>query len=195
MHVLLKLCGVTLIAVTMGYSCALGHFGLERTRPPVEAAVYAALIEALVRPQADTLVFSDSTIAFPVPAGGFRRLQPQFDSMPLGLSARLYEVSATLRPTSTLALPQPVRVLTRVERDEIFAGGPRVGWEEFHRRFPKQRQWLEFSPVAFSADSGSALVYYRHHCGPRCGGGSAVWLKLQKGGRWEVRKVVGLWAS
>jgi len=54
-------------------------------KAPLDAAVYAALIDSLVRPRTDTLLVSDSTIAFSVPPGGFARLRIQFDSMPPGL--------------------------------------------------------------------------------------------------------------
>ena len=162
-----------------------------------DTAIYAALIEALVRPRGDTLLVSDSTIAFRAPPviGRVSPWRIQFDSIPSALPARLEEVSRVARPTSTLALPQPVRIITRAERQRIFGGDLRAGWEEFYRQFPKQRQYLEFSPIAFSADSSSALVYYRHHCGRLCGGGDLVWLELRADGRWEVRKVVGLFAS
>jgi hypothetical protein len=196
MKVLSMSCGVMPVAAAMSaFSWMFGQSTPARTKAPLDAAVYAALIDSLVRPKSDTLLVSDSTIVFHAPTGGVARWRVQFDSIPPDLPTRLEEISREVRATSALALPQPLRTISRAERREIFGADLRGGWEEFYRQFPKQRQYLEFSPVAFSADSSSALVYYQHHCGSRCGGGTAVWLAVRADGRWAVRKVVGFWAS
>lgn len=159
-----------------------------------EAAVYAALIEKTITPRSDTILLVDSTVAFTVPAGGFQRLQPQFDSLPDGLPARLAEVSRAIRPTSSLTFAQPVRTILRAQLALILGrNGP--GWDEFLKQYPNQRQYLEVSPIAFTSDGTSAMVYYRHLCGRRCGGGSAVWLQIGRDGKWLVRKVISLFAS
>jgi hypothetical protein len=88
-----------------------------------------------------------------------------------------------------------MRVLTGAELHEIFSSGPN-GWTEFHRRYPKQRGYLGLSPVAFSADSLDALVYYEYHCGGLCGRGDAVWLNRSAAtDRWRLRKRVMFWIS
>ncbi len=163
---------------------------------PSEAAVYAALIDSLYQhPLPETLLVSDSTLTICVPRGGAASWRAQLDSIPSGLPAALETISSAKRSSASLPLPRPVRILTEATLRELFAGGPRRGWEEFARRYPGQRRYSAFSPVAFSSDGGEALVYYEYHCGGRCGAGIVVWLTRRRDGRWGVRKLVGLWVS
>lgn len=162
----------------------------------IDTAVYAALLDSIgLRPLPDTLLLGDSTLTFRAPTGGIPTWRTQFDSIPSELPPKLEVASQTKLPSSALALPRPVRIVARVELDEIFASGP-DGWREFYRRYPRQRSWILFSPIAFSVDSVHALVYYEYHCGGLCGGGDAVWLmRNAKTGRWFVRKRVMFWVS
>lgn len=161
-----------------------------------ERAVYAALIDSVyTRPVRDTLLLGDSTIGFRAPSGGILTWRTQFDSIPRALPLALDEVSRVTRASATLPLSRPVRIITDAERREIFARGIEVGWVEFYRRYPRQRRYLRFSPVAFSSDSLDAMVYYEYYCGGLCGGGNAVWLTRRDDHTWRVRKVVGLWVS
>lgn len=62
-----------------------------------------------------------------------------------------------------------------------------AGWEEFGRRYPDSRGWIELSAVGFNNEKTVAVVYMGHHCGPLCGGGGFHVLK-KKAGRWVELK-------
>lgn len=162
----------------------------------IEGDVYAALLDSIgPKPIPDTLVVGDSSLQFRAPAGGVVAWRTQFDSIPPDLPRRLEAISQNRVPSRVLGLPRPAKVVTRAELGEIFATGP-DGWIEFYRRYPQQRSYIQLSPVAFSADSLHALVYYEYHCGGRCGGGDAVWLTRKSSmSGWHVRQRVRFWVS
>jgi hypothetical protein len=161
-----------------------------------DAGVYAALIASLpMRRVPDTLLLVDSTLQFRAPGGGVPQWRTQFDSIPPELSHGLDALSRSKRASEQLPLPRPVRIVSAAALREIFSLGVRGGWEELHRRYPNQRGYLRFSPVAFSADTLDALVYYESHCGGLCGRGAAVWLTRRASAHWRVRKVVQFWVS
>jgi hypothetical protein len=119
----------------------------------------------------------------------------QFDSVPEALPPALETLSRVRRSSSDLALQRPIRLVTRSELREIFVRGRRDSWDEFYRRYPRQRNLLQFSPVAFSSDKRHALVYYEYHCGFECGGGEIVWLVRADQRQWRVRKMIEVWVS
>lgn len=184
-----------MVRIVLGFAALIGGVA-PVVAPPVspETAVYAAVLDGIgMGSLPDTLLFRDSTLQFP--AGAVRSFRDQFDSMSSQLPVRLEEISKTRVATESLALPRPMRVLTGAEFREIFSGGP-GGWAEFNRRYPKQRGFLGLSPVAFSADSLDALVYYEYNCGGRCGRGATVWLSRSTAAdRWRVRRHVTFWNS
>jgi hypothetical protein len=159
------------------------------------AAVYTAVLSSmLTRRQSDTILVHDSTAVFapprPAPASPWRA---RFDSLPPALVAALASASRPARPTSTLELPRPIRIVTGSELREIFARR-REGlwldsaWMELFRRYPHQRSILSLSPVVFNADSTGAMVYYTYSCGAECGGSNVMWLSHGGGaGSWHVR--------
>lgn len=161
-----------------------------------ESGVYAALVDAIHERRApDTLLLGDSTLAFRVSRDAVPSWRAEFDSIPATLATLLETVSAAKRSSAALPMPRPVRIVTSAELSEIFESRGRGGWQEFYRRYPRQRSYLRFTPVAFSADTLDALVYYEYYCGGLCGWGSAVWLRRQSNGRWQVQKTVGFWIS
>lgn len=188
---------LSLFAVLILAACVRGTPGEEwSASAPPEAAVYAAVLTKIYRgPPPDTVVARDSTLVFRVPTGGVPEWRQEFDSIPAPLTEALAAVSAKLVPTASLPLLNPVRTLSTDERRALFREGPRAGWEEFRRRFPSARLYFALTPVAFSADSAQALVYYDYHCGSLCGGGNAVWLTREPVGEWVVRKTVMFWVS
>lgn len=165
------------------------------------SSVYLVLIDFLgARAAPDTLLVADSTLSFSLPPSAppyhwRAEWRAQFDSLPRGLADALHSISRDKQPSTDLPLPRPVQLITRATLQEIFGGGTRGGWEEFYRRYPRQRNYLQFSPVAFTKDSLDALVYYEYHCHALCGGGNAVWLTRREGNRWRVRKVLQFWVS
>jgi hypothetical protein len=54
---------------------------------------------------------------------------------------------------------------------------------------------IGLSPVAFSADTSQAFVYYTYHCGSLCGHGVALWLIRKHGGDWHIVKDILFWVS
>jgi hypothetical protein len=171
----------------------------SHSSPPdhaAEAGVYAALVDSLfTRPVPDTLLVAESTLVFRAPHGGVPEWHAQFDSIPKALPPALETISLVRRSSRSLPLHRPIRLVTRAELREIFVRGRLDSWDEFYRRYPRQRNLLQFSPVAFSTDNRDALVYYEYHCGFECGGGEIVWLVRTERGQWRVRKMVEVWVS
>jgi hypothetical protein len=163
---------------------------------PVATAVYDAVIDSVYsRGRPDTVLIADSSLVFRAPAtDAVPRWRVQFDSIPPGLVAELVHRSATRLPSSHLALPNTARTITRTELREIFSSGPR-GWDEFYRRYPRQRLWIALSPVVFSQDSTQALLYREYHCGGLCGRGDLMWLERRADSKWHVRKRLTYWIS
>jgi hypothetical protein len=91
-----------------------------------ETAVFAALLDNIgMGTLPDTLLLGDSTLQFHAPtAANSRSWRAQFDSIPAQLPIRLEEISKTKVATESLALPRPMRVLTRAELREIFSADP-----------------------------------------------------------------------
>jgi hypothetical protein len=175
-----------------------GKARVESRKPFISASqqVYAAVFDSLYKqPESDTVLIAASTIKFRVPTNARATWQQQFDSIPPDLARQLEVASQNQQPSTALALPRPIRVLSGSEILEIFKSGTGEGWTEFYRRYPRQRKSLRLTPVVFTSDSLDALVYYEYYCGSLCAGGDAVWLKRDKTQRWKIRKVVGFWVS
>jgi hypothetical protein len=147
-----------------------------------DSAVYAAFLETLNRdPRNDTLhVESMSKI--------FVRLPSHYDSVAPGLNAALARVSKEQRPTSSLHLPPPVRVLPPAlvialsNADVLNSLGAVEG-----RPQGISGLWT-FTPVAYSPDGKDAMFSYTAVCGRRCGEDVVVWARKNAEGKWEVRK-------
>lgn len=154
------------------------------------AAVYAAMLDSVTtRPAPDTLLVHDSTAVFTPPRpSGPSAWRARYEALPAGLLADLAATSQRRRPTTALALPRPIHLIASAEIREIFGRGLEAGWAELDRRYPRQRNILGFSPVAFSADSTEAMVYYTYSCGPECGGREVIWLSVVGVAEtWQVR--------
>lgn len=186
------------LGISLLFVSACGMLRTENRSPSrsMSTQVYAALLDSLYKqPDSDTILIADSTIRFHVPTNSVEPWRRQFDSIPSDLPPRLEHVSRDRQSSTALPLPRPIRLLPYTELREIFKNGAGRGWQEFTRRYPRQRQYLQLSPIVFDADSLNALVYYEYHCGPLCGGGDAVWLTRGLSHKWNVRKVIGFWVS
>src|SRR3954452_3104488 len=143
-----------------------------------DSAVYAAFLETLNRdPRNDTLhVESMSKI--------FVRLPAHYDSVAPGLNAALARVSKEQRPTSSLHLPPPVRVLPPAlvialsNADVLNSLGAVEG-----RPQGISGLW-NFTPVAYSPDGKDAMFSYTAVCGRRCGEDVVVWARKNAEGKW-----------
>lgn len=115
--------------------------------------------------------------------------------MPSTLPAALDRLTESRESTTSLSFPWPVYLLPSTTLREMFSRGTTDGWNEFHRRYPRQRGYLTVSPVAMSADTLDALVYYEFRCGRLCGQGEFVWITRRGTSGWQVRKIFGVWVS
>ena len=169
---------------------------LTERRPAEEAAVYEAVLSSCCESIGDTLLVRDSTIGFLTPDGrAVPAWRQHWDSIPPDLGPTLDSVSRQRRSTKELPLPRPVVVLRADSLRAIFSRSPDEGWNEFVRRFPAQRRYFGFSPVAFSKDGINALVYMAYYCGALCASGDAYWLSRAGDGRWRLRQRIQAWAS
>jgi hypothetical protein len=108
---------------------------------------------------------------------------------------RLAERSADVREAHSLALPSRAWVLSPVLADAFEAHD--ATWmatlARARLRLSGSAGVVSLSPVAFSRDSTSALVYYEYRCGSLCGRGAVAWLIRQRGGSWKVQGRQPIW--
>lgn len=156
-----------------------------------EANVYAALFESVMPPlRPGAIVVVDSTAS--LPAGFLSSRFGKRDSMPPELPATLDRLMQAKHPAAKLHFSRPVLLVPDTTLRAIFIAG---GWTEFRRRYAGQHGFLRVSPVALSADSLDALVYYELRCGGLCGTGEALWISRRGTNRWHLRKRFHFWSS
>jgi hypothetical protein len=95
-----------------------------------------------------------------------------------------------LRPEVRFTIA-PSQVLTAIFMDPR---NPIEAWEIYHLRFPDSPMILSFSRVGFDKSAGQALFYYSTLCGPLCGTGNIVLMRLEAG-QWTTAAHVRLWIS
>jgi len=178
-------------------ACGRRSAGAPVPESSIDRTVYGAVTNAvLTAGLPDTLLVAESTLVFRSVSTGAADPRVPLDTVPLGLRTRLAEVSLKRSASRALPLPLPIRIVTDSELRSIFQRGPMDGWPEFYRRYPKQRSWYAFSPVAFSADRLQAYVYYEYNCGDVCGGGEGFWfVRSRNDSTWRVRLRVMYWVS
>lgn len=158
---------------------------------------FAAIIRAVVddrlaakseAPDGDYLVVADKTSGAPE----FLDLSTAFLT-PLAEELRSQFL---VESRKTVALPplhaSNARLVPQQTIDEIFAG--KGWWQEFYRRFPRSKGYLQVSKPAFSADGLNALLYVSHSCGGLCGTGWVMYL-TREGRRWRIVDKKMLWIS
>lgn len=148
-----------------------------------EAAVYAGLRDSVIRYPSDTVVVIDSTALLP-PGAIQSRVGTRVDSMPPTLSAALDRLTESRQSTTSLPFPRPVYLLSKTTLRETFLRGTAGGWNEFHRRYPRQHGYLEVSPIALSTDTLDALVSYAFRCGP-------LWARASSSGSRAAERAAG----
>jgi hypothetical protein len=147
-----------------------------------DSAVYAAFFETVNRdPQRDTIYVEQLSAVF-------HGASPHYDSVAPGLAQALQKASALRRPTTSLHLPPPIRILPdsavkRIGNADLLgtlgavkgrAQGPLGLWA--------------FSPIVYSGDGTDAMFYYSEYCGQTCGENTLVWLRKDSDGKWAVRR-------
>jgi hypothetical protein len=183
--VLLTLLSVT--AACAGYPLVAGQSTAEpasEATAAADSAVYAAFLETLNRdPRNDTLHVEELSKIFV-------RLPASYDSMAPGLNAALAKLSATQRPTSSLHLPPPVRVMPAAIVIALNNGGLIGELGAVEGKPQGVRGLWTFTPVAYSVDGNDAMFSYTELCGRTCGEDVVVWARKNAAGKWEVRRTV-----
>ena len=149
-----------------------------------DSAVYAAFLETLNRnPRNDTLHVDEMSKVFV-------KLPAEYDTTAPGLNAALAKVSKNPRPSTSLHLPPPVRVMPAAVVVALDNAGV-IGSLGAVEGKPQGISGLwSFTPVAYSADGNDAIFSYTELCGRRCGEDVVVWARKNAAGKWEVRRTV-----
>jgi hypothetical protein len=151
-----------------------------------DSAVYAAFLATLNRnPRNDTLHVDETSKVFV-------KLPAEYDTTAPGLNAALAKVSKNPRPSTSLHLPPPVRVMPPAVVIALDNAGV-IGSLGAVEGKPEGITGLwSFTPVAYSIDGNDAMFSYTQLCGRRCGEDVVVWARKNAAGKWEVRRTVTL---
>lgn len=188
-----RLVGILLILLAAGPGAA----GAQEADQTEAYIVYATVLQELyVQNDIDLLVIRTETKEFIDREAADHLLESWQDLH--GLTARTVEkflaASAhSIALESRFGLPTRT-VLLNAETFEAFFRNGVSGWKDFYREYPDSSGLITFSNVGFNAEAGQALVYVERTCGPRCGGGRLVLLRLSDE-RWIVEAVRDLWAA
>lgn len=147
-----------------------------------DSAVYAAFLETLNRnTRNDTLHVDEMSKVFV-------KLPAEYDTTAPGLNAALAKVSKDPRPSASLHLPPPVRVMPAAVVVALDNAGV-IGSLGAVEGKPQGISGLwSFTPVAYSPDGNDAMFSYTELCGRRCGEDVVVWARKNAAGKWEVRR-------
>jgi hypothetical protein len=145
-----------------------------------DSSIYAAFFETVNRdPLRDTIFVEELSAVFP-------GVSPHYDSVVPGLGGALEKASNPRRPTASLHLPPPIRILPdttveRIRRNGLLGtlGGVK------HNAQGTTGLW-RFSPIVYSANGKDAMFSYTQSCGTACGETTLVWARKDPGGKWDV---------
>jgi hypothetical protein len=147
-----------------------------------DSAIYAVFFETVNRdPARDTIYVEETSAVFP-------GVSSHYDSVAPGLSLALSKASRPPRPTASLHIPPPIRILpaTAAERISNNDSLSRLGVVKGRAQGPTGL-W-RFSPIVYSADRNDAMFFYSESCGHTCGEDTVVWARKDSIGKWEVRR-------
>jgi hypothetical protein len=149
-----------------------------------DSAVYAAFLETLNRnTRNDTLHVDEASKVFV-------KLPAEYDTTAPGLNAALAKLSKNPRPSTSLHLPPPVRVMPASVVVALDHAGV-IGSLGAVEGKPQGISGLwSFTPVAYSADGNDAMFSYTELCGRKCGEDVVVWARKNAAGKWEVRRTL-----
>src|SRR3954467_6487804 len=181
------LCVALAIIACAGYPPVVGQpdpVADTREIASADSAVYAAFLETLNRnPRNDTLHVDETSKVFV-------KLPAEYDTTAPGLNAALAKVSKNPRPSTSLHLPPPVRVMPAAVVVALDNAGV-IGSLGAVEGKPQGISGLwSFTPVAYSADGNDAIFSYTELCGRRCGEDVVVWARKNAAGKWEVRRTL-----
>ena len=178
------------LAALVGVACAARHTAeapsaqshTASVTAESDSAIYAAFLETLNRdPERDTLHVEELSKTF----GGF---SAHYDSVAPGLVAALQKMSEPKRPTTSLHLPPPIRLIAESTAVRLADSGLLGALGAVPDRPQGTRGLWAFTPVAYSADGNDAMFAYSEYCGRTCGEDVVVWARKNTAGRWEVRR-------
>ncbi len=181
---------ISLAILVAVIACAPQRQAITRGSRPVDAqawassdsAIYAAFFETVNRdPQRDTIYVEELSVVF---AGA----SAHYDSVAPGLAQALQKASALRRPTGSLHLPPPIRILADSAAKRI-GDADLLGTLGAVKSRPQGPLGLwAFSPIVYSADGTEAMFYYSEYCGHTCGENTLVWVRKDPDGKWAMRR-------
>lgn len=168
--------------------------------PSDEYAVFRALLDHGLGPEAQQVVVAESTTGDP--AGILPSAQADdARAKDLGTSLELLrDWSLMNQRTFTLGEGFSTRVphvlLADPVRETLFRGDqPEQGWQLFFRKYPQSAGLVRLSRVGFNAARSEALVYLEFQCGAECGSGRLVQLARDPAGNWRIVSGELLWIA
>lgn len=174
-----------------------GGFGYWLAPRPVayqdrrlDSLVYKAVLDSLFRNRRTSeFILGETTIRFVKPGTiTVPTATTAFAAFPQELVDRLAEKSSI--PLDATALPVAgKRIVKASELKEALAEGGRT----FRQRYPEAAGMLNLSPIAWSDDERSALVFYSWWCGEDCGEGRLVLVEWAPDGTWTATRRFLLW--
>lgn len=157
------------------------HQADVRASASADSAIYAVFFETVNRdPKRDTIYVEETSAVFP-------GVSSHYDSVAPGLSLALSKASRPPRPTASLHIPPPIRILsaTAVKRISNHDSLSSLGVVKGRAQGP-MGLW-RFSPIVYSAAGNDAMFFYSEYCGHTCGENTVVWARKDSVGKWEVR--------
>jgi hypothetical protein len=178
-------------------------------RDTIDAAIYAALMDSLVRKAHDSVVvvtplysdiFTDSSANGASREAGERlkRIGTSEDLLRdfRTRNARAEPVQLQLRLSVPFAI-DTMRPLTDDEEKSLFGNATDifgVGFERYRQAYPGIHRLLTLSRTGLARDGKTALLYVESYCGALCGGGDLVLLRLEAG-VWRIAEVQSVWIT
>jgi len=173
--------GVGLI-VCSPHQPTLAQTAHARVSASADSAIYAAFFEAGNRdPERDTIYVEEMSTVFP-------GVSAHYDSVAPGLAFALAKASRPPRPTASLHLPSPIRILPCTAVKRIRDQDSLTGLGAVKGRAREPMGLWRFSPIVYSADGRDATFFYSEYCGRICREDTVVWARKDSAGKWDVRR-------
>lgn len=85
-------------------------------------------------------------------------------------------------------------LIKKSEIDEVRKVYDPSHWEDFYKKYPDSKGFIQLSRVGFNRTKDRALVYFQHWCGNLCGSGHYLLLSKGRDG-WKVDFKRMIWIS
>jgi len=177
----------------------LAGCGLKPT-PDLQAeenAIYLALFQGILGPEAKLLVIEDHTSTFGALYNWKQTSQYIKENLPAVAPETLADFQArNAQPQPLkdfLSIPIPTVLFSEQERNEIFQSSGN-GWDEFYRRYPGAPGLSAISRAGLNKDRTQAFVYIGTQSHYLAGVGYYV-LLVKENGTWKVSNQLMAWIS